>query len=162
MVHQLDCRVQAKWIWICVFRIPAPVQSSPVQFLYDVGDQVPPLKFFNLFEVVLQRFWEAANIECFLEHHLESLQLSCSWIKIKGGLKGLVCLKGATHFGCSWKSKNQNILAYKLVRRALFGIIINFENIVIYDQVSDLGYNWVAQRPDIKNGLKVVKMVLNT
>ena len=31
-----------------------------------------------------------------------------------------------------------------------------------YDEVSDLWYNWVAQRPDFKSTLRVVKMVLNT
>ena len=32
----------------------------------------------------------------------------------------------------------------------------------IYDAVSDLMHNWVAQRPDFKSALRVVKMVLNT
>ena len=31
-----------------------------------------------------------------------------------------------------------------------------------YDKVSDLMYNWVAQRPDFKSALRVVKMVPNT
>ena len=31
-----------------------------------------------------------------------------------------------------------------------------------YDAVSDLMHNWVAQRPDFKSALSVVKMVLNT
>ena len=31
-----------------------------------------------------------------------------------------------------------------------------------YDEASDLGYNWVAQRPEFKSALRVVKMVLNT
>ena len=31
-----------------------------------------------------------------------------------------------------------------------------------YDAVSDLMHNWVAQRPDFKRALRVVKMVLNT
>ena len=31
-----------------------------------------------------------------------------------------------------------------------------------WDEVSDLMYNWVAQTPDFKNALRVVKMVLNT
>ena len=31
-----------------------------------------------------------------------------------------------------------------------------------YDAVSDLVHNWVAQRPDLKSVLRVVKMVLNT
>ena len=30
------------------------------------------------------------------------------------------------------------------------------------NEVSDLMYNWVAQRPDFKSALRVVKMVLNT
>ena len=33
---------------------------------------------------------------------------------------------------------------------------------ICYDEVSDLGYNWVSQRPDFKSALTVVKMVLNT
>ena len=32
----------------------------------------------------------------------------------------------------------------------------------IYEEVSDLGYNWVAQIPDFNSALRVVKMVLNT
>ena len=31
-----------------------------------------------------------------------------------------------------------------------------------YDAVSDLMHNWVAQRPDFKSAVRVVKMVLNT
>ena len=31
-----------------------------------------------------------------------------------------------------------------------------------YDAVSDLMHKWVAQRPDFKNAVRVVKMVLNT
>ena len=33
---------------------------------------------------------------------------------------------------------------------------------VAYDEVSDRMYNWVAERPDFKSALRVVKMVLNT
>ena len=32
----------------------------------------------------------------------------------------------------------------------------------VQDEVSDLMYNWVAQRSDFKSALRVVKMVLNT
>ena len=34
--------------------------------------------------------------------------------------------------------------------------------VCIYDAVSDLMHNWVAQRPDFKSALRVVRMVLNT
>ena len=33
---------------------------------------------------------------------------------------------------------------------------------IAYDAVSDLIHNWVAQRPDFRSALRVVKMVLNT
>ena len=36
------------------------------------------------------------------------------------------------------------------------------EDLSTKDEVSDLGYNWVAQGPDFKSALRVVKMVLNT
>ena len=36
------------------------------------------------------------------------------------------------------------------------------EDLSTKDEVSDLGYNWVAQGPDFKSALSVVKMFLNT
>ena len=50
----------------------------------------------------------------------------------------------------------------QIMSRKWEDILKEIRSTIIYDEVSYLGYNWVAQRPYFKSALRVVKMVLNT
>ena len=93
---------------------------------------------------------------------------------LDGKDEAAVCTVGGEELPLVWRAWcSEGRQDWKVVREAVWGRIITtqfLENgdfwracqIWCYDAVSDLMHNWVAQRPDFKSALRVVKMVLNT
>ena len=66
--------------------------------------------------------------------------------------------------GSCWSSFSWNsnlVVILNLGTRSTLTLVCFFSH-ATYDAVSDLVHNWVAQRPDFKSAVRVVKMVLNT
>ena len=85
-----------------------------------------------------------------------------SW-KLLAGNESIWGRSGFLRVGSSGRgSLGELVDQLLLVCTTICGTLCTICTVSVYDAVSDLMHNWVAQTPDFKSALRVVKMVLNT
>ena len=102
----------------------------------------------------------------FCNPHLRS-QWALSWTNVKMHLSktfSFLCRSATAQ--SSWRglclSPKSKLQRKSSLFQKIFNLWENIPSFRKYDAVSDLIYNWVAQRHGLKSALRVVKMVLNT